>query len=476
MGKQEALAAIDRKSEELILVSDRIWDHPELKFREQASAEILCGALKDNGFEVETGLAGIPTAFLGKFGEGKPCIGILGEFDALSGMSQKAGADTCAALEPGAAGHGCGHNLLGAGSLAAALAVKQYLEENRCQGTVIYFGCPGEEGGSGKAFMAREGVFDQVDAALSWHPNMLNSVWSFSTLANVQVRYRFKGKSAHAAASPHLGRSALDAMELMNVGIQFLREHIIPEARIHYAIINGGGLSPNVVQAEAEVLYLIRAPKNNEVLEIYERVNEIARGAAMMSGVGVEIQMDKGCSNIVVNRVLEQLLYENMKEVPLPEYTGEEKDYAARIQETMPERQKLADRFEKMMGAKGRAFGAQYDKESLYRFVMPYQPSEKAISGSSDVGDVSWVCPTSQIVAVTCAGGTPEHTWQMVAQGKSGAAHKGMLYAGKVLAGAAIDLLEKPELIEEAKKEHAMRVGPGGYEPLMAADVKPNMD
>lgn len=475
MDKQEALAVINQKAEELAAVSDGIWDHPELKFREFESAKILQEELVKNGFKVEAGLAGMPTAFLGKFGEGKPCIGILGEFDALSGMSQKAGADTCEPLVQGGTGHGCGHNLLGTGSLAAAIAVKKYLEEKKCSGTVVYFGCPGEEGGSGKAFMAREGVFEGVDAALSWHPNMLNSVWSFSTLANVQVRYHFMGKSAHAAASPHMGRSALDAMELMNVGIQFLREHIIPEARIHYAIINGGGLSPNVVQAEAEVLYLIRAPRNKEVLEIYERVNEIAKGAAMMSGVKVEIQLEKGCSNIVVNRVLEKTLYENMKEVPLPQYTEEEKEYASRIQATMPERQTLADRFEKMMGAKGRAFGEQCDKDSLYHFVMPYKPSEKPISGSSDVGDVSWVCPTSQIVAVTCAGGTPEHTWQMVAQGKSGAAHKGMLYAGKVLAGTAIDLIENPDLIEEAKKEHELRVGPAGYQPLMDETIKPKL-
>lgn len=476
MKKEEALSVIDQKKEELIDVSDGIWDHPELKFREFESAKILCRELKKNGFAVETGLAGIPTAFLGRFGEGKPCIGILGEFDALSGLSQKAGAESCEPLVPGGVGHGCGHNLLGTGSLAAALAVKAYLEETKCPGTVIYFGCPGEEGGSGKAFMAREGVFDGVDAALSWHPNMLNSVWSFSTLANVQVRYRFKGKSAHAAASPHLGRSALDAMELMNVGIQFLREHIIPEARIHYAITNGGGLSPNVVQAEAEVLYLIRAPKNQEVSEIYERVNEIAKGAAMMSGVKVEIELEKACSNIVVNRILEKLLYENMKDVPLPVYTDEEKAYAAKIQETMPERQTLADRFEKMMGAKGREMGAQFDKDSLYHFVMPYRPSEKPLSGSSDVGDVSWICPTSQIVAVTCAGGTPEHTWQMVAQGKSSAAHKGMLYAGKVLAGAAIDLFENQDLIREAKEEHAVRILPDGYRPLMDETVKPRME
>ena len=314
-----------------------------------------------------------------------------------------------------------------------------------------------------------------MDIALSWHPKQLNSVWAFSTLANVRIHYFFKGVSAHAGTSPHLGRSALDALELMNMGVQFLREHIIPEARIHYAITNTGGDAPNVVQAEAESVYLIRAPKNDQVREIYERVNQIARGAAMMCGVEVEIQLEKACSNILVNHTLEEVLYENMKAVGLPEYTEEEYAFASAIQDTMPGRQKLADRFERIMGEKGRVLGEQYDKKSIYSFILPYRPSEKPLSGSSDVGDVSWVCPTSQIVAATCAGGTPEHTWQMVSQGKSSIAHKGLLYAGKVLAAAAIDLLDDPELVKKAAEEFKRKTGPDGYQPLLPKDAKPWM-
>ena len=453
MDKQEALRSLDEKAGVLFSVSDSIWDNPETDYTENVSSSILKEALEKEGFTVESNLAGIPTAFSGTFGSGSPVIGILGEFDALPGLSQKAGIAEKEPLEKGGNGHGCGHNLLGAGSLAAAIAVKEYLKEKKCPGTVVYFGCPAEEGGSAKAFLARDGVFSHVDIALSWHPNNMNAVWAFSSLANVKVRYSFKGISAHAGTSPHLGRSALDALELMNMGVQFLREHIIPEARVHYAITNTGGDAPNVVQAEAESVYLIRAPKNSQVKEIYERVNQIAKGAAMMCGVDVTIRLEKACSNILVNHSLEKVLYENMKAVGLPQYSEEEYSFAKAIQDTLPNRTKLADRFEKIMGEKGRQIGAEYDKKSIYSFIMPYQPSEKPISGSSDVGDVSWVCPTSQIVAATCAGGTPEHTWQMVAQGKSSIAHKGLLYAGKVLAAAAIDLLESPELVAAAKEE-----------------------
>lgn len=475
MNKQEAISLLDGRQDFLFSVSDSIWDHPETDYQETVSASILKRALEQEGFAVQSNLAGIPTAFSGTFGSGSPVIGFLGEFDALPELSQEAGAAEKRPEKEGANGHGCGHNLLGTGSLAAAIAVKEYLRSNRLPGTVVYFGCPAEEGGSAKAFMARDGVFDSLDIALSWHPNQFNSVWSFSTLANVRVHYRFKGTSAHAGTSPHLGRSALDALELMNMGVQFLREHIIPEARIHYAITNTGGEAPNVVQAEAESVYLIRAPKNEQVREIYERVNQIAQGAAMMSGVQVEIELEKACSNILTNRCLEQILNSNMADIPLPEYTEEEYGFARAIQDTIPGRTLMADRLERTMGVKGRKLGEEYDKKSIYRFVLPYRPSETAIPGSSDVGDVSWICPTSQIIAATCAGGTPEHTWQMVSQGKSSVAHKGLLYAGKILAAAAIDLIDHPELIQEAAEEFKSKTGPDGYRPLLPKDAQPNM-
>ena len=476
MDKQAALSRLDEKAEFLFSVGDAVWDHPETDYTEVQSSAILKAALEKEGFAVRSGLDGIPTAFTGTYGSGAPVIGILGEFDALPGLSQKAGVARKEPLTEGGNGHGCGHNLLGAGSLAAAVAVKEYLKETGRSGTVVYFGCPAEEGGSAKAFLAKDGVFAHVDAALSWHPNALNAVWAFSSLANVRTHYTFKGISAHAATSPHLGRSALDALELMNIGVQFLREHIIPEARVHYAITNTGGDAPNVVQAEAESVYLIRAPKNSQVKEICERVNQIAQGAALMTGTQVSIQLEKGCSNILVNHTLEEILYRNMKEIGLPEYTQEEYGFAKEIQSTIQGRVTMAERLEKSMGEKGRQLGAQFDQCGINRFVLPYTPSTKAISGSSDVGDVSWVCPTSQIVAATCAGGTVEHSWQMVAQGKSSIAHKGLLYAGKVLAAAAIDLLESPELVEKARCEFRDRVSAeGGYQPLLPLDAKPRM-
>lgn len=475
MDKQRILELLEQKKSRLFSVSDAIWDHPETDYKEFVSSSVLKNALQEEGFTVTSELGGIPTAFSGSFGSGSPVIGFLGEFDALPNLSQIAGESRKIPVQTGGNGHGCGHNLLGTGSLAAAIAVKEYLKETKRQGTVIFYGCPAEEGGSAKAFLAKAGIFDELDAALSWHPNQLNSVWSFSTLANVRVHYSFKGISAHAGTSPHLGRSALDALELMNMGVQFLREHIIPEARIHYAITNTGGDAPNVVQAEAESVYLIRAPKNEQVKDILERVDQIARGAAMMCGVEVKIEIEKACSNVLVNRTMEKVLYQNMSSIPLPEYSEEEYCFADAIQKTMPGRMKMADRLERMMGEQGRKKGEELDKKSIYRFLMPYVPVERAISGSSDVGDVSWVCPTSQIVAVTCAGGTAEHTWQMVSQGKSSIAHKGLLYAGKVLALTAIDLIEDPDLLKAAKEEFETRRGKDGYRSLLPEGAVPRL-
>ena len=271
--KSAAISAIDTAAERICQVSDAIWDVPELGFQEFQSAKLQCELLAELGFTVETNLGNIPTAFSGRWGSGKPVIGILGEYDALSGLSQKAGATQLDPIVPGGDGHGCGHNLLGGGSIAAAHAVKEYLRATGKAGTVIYYGCPAEESGSAKAFMARDGIFNELDAAFGWHPGTFNKVGNNSSLANYAVRYRFAGRSAHAAAAPHLGRSALDAVELMNMGVQFLREHVPSSVRIHYAITNTGGESPNVVQANAEVYYMIRGEKASTVQAVYERVN-----------------------------------------------------------------------------------------------------------------------------------------------------------------------------------------------------------
>lgn len=475
--KKEALMAIDREKSAICAASDKVWDNPETAFQEFQSTEILCELLEKEGFTVEKNLAGIATAFSGRYGHGKPVVGILGEFDALSGLSQVEGITEKTPICEGEPGHGCGHNLLGAGSVAAAVAVKEYLEKNDKEGTVIFFGCPGEEGGSGKGFMARDGVFDELDFAVSWHPGDKNEVSVGSSLANYQVFYRFKGVSSHAAACPELGRSALDAVELMNTGVQYLREHIIQEARIHYAITDTGGYSPNVVQPKAEVLYLIRAPKNGQVKEIFERVNDIARGAALMTGTEMEMDFVKACSNLVDNTVIEEVLQKNLEEIEREPYTEEEIAFASEISKTYGgnpfDMQAFLSRYEKSRKKMVEEIMGADAENVISNVIVPLRDVEVGMAGSTDVGDVSWVCPTAQINAVTEAAGTPGHSWQQVTQGKSSVAHKGMLFAGKVMAGTVIDMIEDQSLIAEAKAELARRVGPEGYVAPIPKHVRP---
>lgn len=464
MKKQEALHYIAEKKSLITSVSDSIWDAAETAFEERKSMEFLCDALISEGFDIEKNLGGIETAFAARYGNGHPIIGILGEFDALSGMSQVADSNKKEALVEGGNGHGCGHNLLGAGSLAAALGVKKYLEETNKPGTIIYFGCPGEEGGAGKTFMAREGVFDELDIALTWHPDTINGVISLSSLANYQIAYKFHGTSAYAAANPHDGRSALDAVELLNIEVQFLREHIIQDARIHYAITNTGGFSPNVVQSYAEVLYLIRAPKTSQVEEIYQRVNDVARGAALMTGTRLEIKFVKAMSNLVPNNVLENLLYQNLKSVPIPKYSQEEISYAKSFMESSGKQQNMTKGIiMKMPDSNKRNYLLSKFEEPILDFVMPYFNINQVMPGSTDVGDVSWICPTAQIAVAAWATNTAAHTWQAVAQGKSSIAHKAMIFAGQVLAATAIDLINDTKKIEEAKAELKLRLGEEKY-------------
>lgn len=444
------LQAIEAKRSVLNDTADFLWEHPETAFTEFASAKYICEVLRREGFAVEENLAGIATAFSGTFGSEKPVIGILGEFDALSGLSQVAGiAEQVSA--GGDAGHGCGHNLLGAGSLGAAIGVKAWLEKTGRSGTVIYYGCPGEEGGSGKAFMARDGVFDGLDAAFCWHPEVVTKVHTSTHLANYQILYKFDGLAAHAAGSPHLGRSALDAVELMNVGVQFLREHIPTSCRIHYAITDTGGFSPNVVQPHAEVLYLIRGVNNKIAKELYERVNDIARGAALMTGTTESHQFIKACSNTILNPPMMQLLQQKMEAIPLPQPTQAQLDYAREISKTLPN---------------------PNTESPLHTELRPLD-QEKQGFGSTDVGDVSWVCPTAQILTACVARGTPAHSWQWTAQCKTEQAREMTVYAAKVLAAAAAELMENPALLQQAKEEHAKRVGPEGYLPPIPKDVKP---
>lgn len=467
---EEFIKIIDEKAESLNQLSDAIWEHPETAFSENESSQLLVDFLKKEGFHVNSAAYGIPTAFTASYGQGKPVIGLLGEFDALSGLSQVSDCFEKKPLTEGGNGHGCGHNLLGVGSLAAALAVKNYLAQTNHTGTVIYYGCPGEEGGSGKAFMAREGAFDKLDCALCWHPAETNNVIQYTSLANIQVLYKFTGTSAHAAGNPENGRSALDALELMNIGVNFLREHMISSARIHYAIVNSGGFSPNVVQPYAEVLYLIRAPKVHQVQELFTRVNKIAQGMAMATETAVEYEVIKACSNLIPNHVLEKELYKSMQEVPLPVYSEADYDYARKITATspLPAASVLKKHKTTLREPKHREFLEDKMDMPLYNFVLPYEEMIEPVGmgGSTDVGDVSWQCPTAQIETATWAPNSGGHSWQIVAQGKGNIAHNATLYCGKVLGLTAIKLLNAPQTLESAKEELQNTLQEQSYVPI----------
>lgn len=475
--KARIYQAIEEKRSVYAALSDKIWEYAETRFEEKQSADALCEALEAAGFEVEREAGGVPFAFVGTFGMGKPVLGFLGEYDALGSLSQKAGVAVRDPLKPGANGHGCGHQLLGVGALAAAIAVKEYMQEHNLSGTIKYYGCPGEEGGSGKAFMARAGLFSDVDTAITWHAGSTNGIFSGSSLANIQVYYRFTGKASHAGGSPHLGRSALDAVELMNVGVNYMREHIISEARVHYAVINTGGKSPNVVQPEAEVLYLIRAPRNSTVKEIFQWVNDIAQGAAMMTQTKVQIQIDKACSNLIPNETLEKLMQANLESIPALIPTDTEVEFARDIRATLDnaEAQKELDSLVKTYGTReGRELAKQLEGKELCTIVLPHKTSDKPMSGSTDVSDVSWNVPTVQCWTSCYALGTPGHSWQLVSQGKSSWAHKGMLFAAKAMAGTALDLLAQPDKIEDAKAELKERLGDEVYVCPIPEGVNPS--
>lgn len=452
-----------------------IWDYAELKFHEKKSSEEMAGLLEQEGFHIERGLADMETAFTASYGTGHPVIMILAEFDALSGLSQKADVASPVPRDGTDCGHGCGHCLLGSAAVGAALGVRDYLKQSGKSGTVVLAGCPAEEGGSGKTYMARAGIFHGADAAITWHPGGGNTVITGSMQANCQAYFQFTGISSHAAASPHLGRSALDAVELMNVGANYMREHIEPTDRIHYAVLDTGGSSPNVVQSHAKVVYLIRSVDSDKVRHLYERISKIAQGAALMTETKLDISFDKACSNTISNRTLENLLYECMKETPLPDYTEEDFKYAGEFKKTITDRDIASDLSVVCLSAKKRKVTvAAYKQKDIADFVCEYEHLDIAIPGSSDVGDVSHVIPTAQFAGACFVPGTPAHSWQMVAQGTSNIAVKGMLYAAEVLKKAAIRLIEEPELIKKAGEEFLEETEGNAYECPIPDHVKPN--
>ncbi len=458
---------VEAHEADLVAMSDRVWGMPELNFQETRSTAEHAALLEAKGFRVEQGLVGIPTAVLGEWGEGGPVIAMLGEYDALPGLSQEAGVAEHRPVPGQHAGHGCGHNLLGAGAMLAAIAVRDWLAEQGLPGRIRYYGCPAEEGGAAKTFMVRDGVFADVDMAISWHPAPFAAVNEAFSLAILQVDYAFVGRSSHAAASPELGRSALDAVELMNVGVNYLREHIPDSARVHYAYLDAGGIAPNVVQGTAKVRYLMRAEELPALQELAARVGRIAEGAALMTETTVEHRVISGMSNLLGNGPLEQALHANIERLGPPPFDAEDKAFAEAIRATV--------RPEDIVSAHAR-FGLAVTDAPLADRLVPLDTKGSRQVGSTDVGDVSWAVPTVQMRGATYAIGTPGHSWQLTAQGKSKLAHKGMVHAAKAMAGTALDVLQDRALLEAAQAEHRARLELTPYVSPLPAGLLPAFD
>lgn len=456
---------VEAKREDFEALADRIFDAPEIAYTERRAVAEHTAMLRAQGFRVSENAAGIPTAVVGEWGAGGPVIAILGEYDALPALSQQAGLAEHRPVEEGGHGHGCGHNLLGSAAILAATAVRDWLEAQGVPGRVRYYGCPAEEGGAAKTYMVRDGLFADVDAAISWHPYSHTGVDPARSLANTRIDFTFHGKASHAAAAPELGRSALDAVELMNIGVNYLREHMPDEARIHYAYLDAGGTAPNVVPARATVRQLIRARDLAGLSELVERVRAIADGAALMTGTRVEAKVHSAVSNLIGNRPLEEALQGVLEELgPVP-FDAADRAFAEAIRETLS-RGDIAAAFRDM----GRA--PDYDLP-LCDFVLPLDRPFLGGMGSTDVGDVSWATPTVQARVATCAIGTPLHTWQMTAQGKAPAAHKGMTHAAKAMASLACRLMRDEALRRAAAADHAARLAESPYSCPIPPETRP---
>lgn len=452
---EKYLKVIDDKREEIGGISDAIWDAAETAFREYKSSALLVEKLRENGFSVTVGVSGLPTAFAATYGSGHPHLGILAEYDGLSGMSQEAGVSEPRPIAGKENNHSCGHNLFAAGSYAAALAVKAYIEEKGC-GSITLFGCPAEEGGAGKVFMARDGVFNDIDSVVSWHPESMYMVRTRPALANIKIEYSFEGIAAHAGACPHQGRSALDALELMNIGVNFLREHMPLSARVHYAITDPGGYAANMVQSHAKALYVVRDVDAESVRQLLERVDNIAKGAALMTDTKVSSRIRSAYSDLITIPTLQRVANEAMNDIPVPIPTEEELEFGKALRETMP------------------LNAAQKARPIYAEGVLPPAPPV-AHGGSTDTADVSWNTPTVQMHIATWVVGTPGHSWQSDAQGKSTYAKKATIYAAKAVAGTLMRLFDNPDLIEKAKAEHAEKIG-DGYVCGIPADIEPPIE
>ncbi len=449
-GHESVIAHVEANAASYGTVAQQIWDLAEVGYQETESSGLLQAQLRDAGFEVEAGVAGMPTAFMASYGQGSPVIGILAEFDALPGITQERSAER-RALPTMGAGHACGHHLFGAGSVAAALAVGDWLATSGASGTIRVYGTPAEEGGAGKVYMVRGGLFDDVDAVLHWHPSGVNSASPSASLANKSAKFRFRGISAHAASAPDQGRSALDGVEAMNHMVNMLREHVPQETRIHH-VITAGGSAPNVVPDFAEVYYYVRNPDSENVRSIFDRVVLAAEGAAMGTGTTMDYEVIHGIYAMLPNEALQRRAHANLTGIGGVEYTDAERDFAAMIRETLANPLPLESAGE----------------------IQPYQP--RPAGGSTDVADVSWVVPTVGLTTATWVPGTPAHSWQAIAAGGMSIGEKGMIAAAKTLAVTAVDLFEDDDLLRAAKAEHAERVGADFRYVSLVGDRDPPLD
>ena len=423
-------------------IADQIWSFAETNFKEYRSCALQAAYMEKQGFRITTPIAGMDSAFIAEWGYGKPVIALLGEFDALANQSQIANAEDASPLVPGAPGHGCGHNMLGTGCMEAACAVKEYLESRGLTATVRYYGCPAEEGGGGKIFMAIDGAFDDVDCTFTWHPGNFNGI-DVNARAIISVYFRFTGIAAHATGAPWSGRSALDAVELMNVGVNFLREHVKPDTHMQYAIIDSGGPAANVVQKNAEVYYILRSRDEAYLREVYDRVCDIARGAALMTGTKLEEPVIASAyATQIRSETLERITMDNLKAYLPFSYSEEELAYLKKYQ---------------LLGTEPTAKSPVYDGID--------DGSIRAVS--SDVADVSWFAPLSQLRCQTVAVGTPSHSWLVTAQGKSSTAYKGMHAAGAIMANCILDVIEDPALLDRCQADFRRNLGDRRYKTMM---------
>ncbi len=475
--KERVSLLVAEKKDMAVKLSKDIWNYAELSYKEEKSARAIINVLKKEGFSMQEGIAEIPTAFLAKavVGSGKPVIGFLAEYDALDGLSQMAGQTEKCPVEGTRNGHGCGHNLLGAGTVLAAIATKEYLEQNGLNGTVALFGTPAEEGAGSKQFIARDGWFDDVDFFYTWHPHSLNSVSAIGSVSIMGANFRFSGTASHAGSAPEQGRSALDAVELMNVGCNYLREHIIDQARIHYAYSDAGGTAPNVVQDHATIKYEVRAPKVNQMQELFARVVNVAKGAAMMTDTKMEYEITMAFSDYVANRTLAPVMDAVLSEYGAPEWSEEDYETARKFLRTYPKTT--------LMGIKDEMKALFPDSNPdevltrpLHDGILPYDPKETRYqSGSTDVGDAGYVVPTVTAYIATACLGNAGHSWQNTAFSASEIGIKGMLRAAEVMTLSSVRTAQMPELIEKAKREVREKNG-GRYVCPLPDYTKPPID